>query len=222
MISVQSFFDRNFDSETLPRDAVPAAPIVAETDQSDVVNAKEQGHAEGYEQGFSAGRLEGEKAAEATIGDRHVAALENIGTSLNALLSDSAEHRAELAQQLFEFALQTCERVLPEALTTSAKQRSVLAIQRCVRRLAGTSELRIAVSETTLRTHQADIEAALDQQRGSTKVELVADPNLEDGDARVEWLNGSMEYSFARICQTILQAVRAAAADQDLRSKSHD
>ena len=43
------------------------------------------------------------------------------------------------------------------------------------------------------------------------RIDVIADPDMTLGDARVEWDNGFMQYSFDTICNRILKSLRAAA-----------
>lgn len=40
------------------------------------------------------------------------------------------------------------------------------------------------------------------------KLEIIADPELADGDSRLEWENGYSEYSLDKICDEILEVVK--------------
>lgn len=218
-------FERNFDQELMQGGPLAAASLGANGPALEKM--KKQLQDEAYANGFRAGQAEAHQEAEANLANRQQVALETLAGSLAELRDGTDAHRAAVEHQLLEFALNTCELVLPEILNATSKQRAVDEIKRCISLAGGVSTLNVTVSETVMRDHGAAIAAMLDGPGESTRITVQADMAMNDGDARVAWQHGSMTYSLPRITQSILTAVRQALADiqpqtpQD-RSVTHD
>jgi flagellar assembly protein FliH len=109
---------------------------------------------------------------------------------------------------MLDFALATCERIMPELLRTRSADRAAAEVRRCLSIAMGSPRIRIFLSRPVLDLHGKGIEEAILGRHAGTVVELAADPALAPGDARVEWDNGVMEYSFGRIAEQVLDALR--------------
>ncbi|MEL6312492.1 MAG: FliH/SctL family protein [Pseudomonadota bacterium] len=217
-------FERNFDQELMQGAPLAAASLAA--DSLALEKMKKHLQDEAYTNGFRAGEAEARQEAEANLSNRQQAALETLVNSLAELRDETDAHRQAVEHQLLEFALNTCELVLPEVLSATSKRRVVDQIKRCITLAGGVSTLTVTVSETVMRDHGAEL-ANLGGSGEGTRITVQADPSMEDGDARVAWQHGSMTYSLPRITQSILGAVRQALAEaqpettQD-RNVTHD
>ncbi|MDG4648635.1 FliH/SctL family protein [Roseibacterium sp. SDUM158017] len=200
-------FDRNFDVE---RDGEPRqAPCAARPmfTEDDLRAAERLARAEGFEAGRSRGRTEAEAEAGAARAQERQDALLAIAGQVETFCRDAAGHRAALECQMLDFAIATCERLIPELLRTRSVDRAAAEVKRCLSLAIGSPRIRIFLSRAVLDLHGAAIEKAILERDEGTKVELAADPALADGDARVEWDNGVMEYSFGRIAEQVLDAL---------------
>ena len=67
-----------------------------------------------------------------------------------------------------------------------------------------------SVAESALPALAPRIRQLAEAHELADRVDLQGDAALKDGDARVEWHNGFMEYSFGAVCDRILDALRAS------------
>lgn len=218
-------FHRNFDQERLQGGALASVALAADGLALDAL--KEKLRAEGYAEGHRTGQAEAREEAASELASRHQIALDTLAQSVADLRRDAEAHRRALEHQLLEFAVNTCELVLPEILEATSKDRAVAAIKRCVTLAGGVPSLHVTVSDAVLRDHGAAITDAFGASGDDMRVSVQADPAMADGDARVEWRHGSMEFSLARITDSIQNAVRQALAEHSLqttdsRSVTHD
>jgi flagellar assembly protein FliH len=72
----------------------------------------------------------------------------------------------------------------------------------------GSPRITVFMSQRALDMHRAAIEDTIRNRHADVEVKLATDPALDDGDARVEWDNGVMEYSFGQIADQLLDALR--------------
>lgn len=211
-------FERNFDQELMQGAPLAAASLAA--DSLALEKMKKHLQDEAFANGFRAGEAEARKEAGANLANRQQAALETLANALSDLRDSTDAHREAVELQLLEFALHTCELVLPEILSATSKQRAVDKIKRCIALAGGVSILTVTVSEAVMREHGAEL-ANLSRHGKGTRITVRADPSMDDGDARVAWHHGSMTYSLPRITQSILGALRQAIAEAQPETKPH-
>ena len=204
------FFERNFDEERMRTgiaigqngDAVQADDtLLRDADE----RARQQGFDDGYRQGLLDGRaeLEVERAAEK---DK---ALGQLAKCCETLCGDAENHRQVLEQEMLEFATRACEKVLPDLIQAQSSDRVFAEIRRHLRLAMGSPKLTVKISEATYQKHGAKLEAALKTSASTTEIELSVDDQLAEGDARMAWQNGMMEYNYERVCASVLDALRS-------------
>jgi len=201
-------FERDFDQETaLERQkeerALRALHTAEELDEL-VAAARAEAFADGCAQGHAAGVSETNATLLATQAD----ALNALSQRLGTLISDADQHHRALEGQILDFALSASEQIFPELLRDRARERAAQQVLDVLHLALGSAKLRVHLSERTAPELAPMIEAAAQAKGISAQVELRPDPNLAEGDARVEWDNGFMEYSYTGVCDRILKAMR--------------
>ena len=210
------FFLRDFDAEA---SAAAQAPVVAEdtpppprsygADEVDrlVAEAREAGLRRGREEGEATARAE----AEANQGARGAAALEAIAAGLADLLEQDAAHRRALERDVVDMLVEIGERIAPEVLSAYSADLAQDRIRTGLRMAGGSAKLTIRVSPDVAQQLEPQL-AAMAQAAGVDPApRLVAEPALGDGEARLDWDNGGLDYSLERSCEAVLTALREAA-----------
>lgn len=212
-------FLRDFDAEALdaghpPSTQEAAAPIEAPRSYSGdeverlVAEAREAALQQGREEGVAMARAE----AEAGQAARSAAALEAISARLSELLARDALHRRALERDVVDMLVEIGERIAPEFLTAYSADLAQTRIRAGLRMASGSSKLTIRLSPEMARMLEPQL-AALAQSGGiDPPPQLATDPALGDGEARLDWDNGGLDYSLERSCEAALAALREAAA----------
>lgn len=205
-------FDRNFDIEIEQERAARQRATRACYTPEDLDAAMEQARQEGFEEGRVAGRAEAtEKLTQSDL-RRQAEALAEVSGQVGELTAVIDDRIARLEQQLLSFVLAVFEKVAPELVTARALPRAEAEVRAAIEMARGTSVLHIHLPPAV---HAAIGEALAAGTSGAEgRVEIEADPALREGDARVEWDNGFMEYSFTAICDRILTGLRQAAGTE--------
>jgi len=201
-------FDRDFDAERSDEFMTPDDQVAPIYTEEELRAAEFAARAEGFEAGRTHGKAEALDAAKAARAEERHDALLALATQLQMLCEDAASHRCALETQMTEFALVACERIVPEILRTKSTIRAAAEVRRCLGQVLRSSRIRVFLSQNALEEHRALIEATIRDRHLGTSVELAVDPTLADGDARVEWDNGVMEYSFGQLAEKLLDAIR--------------
>lgn len=203
-------FDRDFDLELEREELQARRDARACHTPAELVDAVEAARAVAYFEGRRAGHAEGLADAAEADHARRAAALDALGPQIEALVQANDNHRQILEAQILDFALTVCEQVFPELLRHRAHDRALAQVRRALSLGLGSVSLRICLSPEALELLQDDLNAAIVQNGLQGRVEIHANEALADGEARVEWDSGFLEYSFSSICDRILCALRDA------------
>ena len=202
-------FDRNFDLEIEQERAARERSARACYTPEDLEAAMAQARQEGFDDGHAAGRAEATEVLTQSDLRRQAEALAEISGQVGELTALIDDRIAILEQQLLSFVLAVFEKVAPEVLATCAAPRAEAEVRAAIAMARGTSVLHIHLPPGAFAAIGATLGGAVGSGEG--RVEVEPDPELREGDARVEWDNGFMEYSFAEICERILTGLRQAA-----------
>lgn len=204
-------FDRDFDRELDHERQEAERRARACYSPEDLEAALADARAAAFAEGHAAGRAEGIAESQASSEALRSEALGALAPQLERLIGEADRHRAALEAQVLDFTLSVCEQVFPEVLGRS-RDRALDRVKKTIGLALGSACLRIMLSERALPLLRPEIERAARDIGLQARVELATDPALSEGDVRMEWDNGFMEYSFAGICDRILSALRQARA----------
>lgn len=207
-----SVFHRDFDAELEAEaraEARARASIYTEEDlQAACTAVAEAARAQGHEEGHAEGKAEAMAAIEARRAD----ALEALVPKLDRMLEDRLAHRAALEQQLVDFVLSVCERVFPEFVAKRSAHAAAEELRRLMAMALHSPRLRIRLSAATRDLMAPELEALARERMAPQQTEVTVDPSLAPGNAHVAWDDGFAEYSYAAVCDAILEALSAADA----------
>ncbi len=210
-----SLFLRDFDAEEMtanrmPASQEPAAPagIPQEEVERLLAEAREAALQQGRDEGAAAARAE----AEASQTARVAAVLDAVQAQMSELLSQDAARRRELERDVVDMLIEIGERIAPEFLSAYSADLVRDRIRSGLRMAGGRAGLTLRVSPGTEAALGAHL-AGLARDRGAEGApQVVADPALCDGEARLDWENGGLDYSLDKACAGVLEALREAAA----------
>lgn len=202
-------FDRDFDLEA--EEPNHASEQEAYYSAEDVNMAVDQALREGFETGHAEGWREAEAALAESQGKRDQELIEGLSQQIGSLIDDADTRAEALERQALAFVLAVAEKIAPELIARRSSDRVEAEIRSAIALAVGTSRLRISLPPALLERAGDTIEGAAVTAGHKGRIEVVADTTLVSGEARVEWDNGFMEYSFSTICDRILTGLRQAA-----------
>tara|TARA_R110002049_G_scaffold29972_2_gene101962 strand:- start:50368 stop:51030 length:663 start_codon:yes stop_codon:yes gene_type:complete len=194
---------RNFDEDGTAAARDPDLPSPDEID-AQIKKAHKQGHIEGYLTGADAGRAEMRKTMEAAQADMVNGLTQELARLANAV----AAQQEALVAQVVGFTLQTCEIVFPELIEHLSAARVRKMATQSLKMAIGSSRIQVRLSPATLAEIGPELRARAVYYKCDHALELTADTNLKDGDARMEWDHGSLDYGFKKICDRLLGELR--------------
>lgn len=221
-----NLFLRNFDAETEAAEpaltAVPAEPAAEPPRlyaQDELDRLLAEARATALAEGRAVGATQAKAEAEASQQARAAETLEAIRAQLSDLVAQDDVRRRDMERDLVDLLLDVGERAVPDLLDAYSADLALARIRAGYRMASGSPRLTIRVSPGTEAAIGAEI-AVLDQGGSAGRLsEVIADPSMRDGDARLEWENGFLDYSLDRVCNELLDALRVAAGKMknDLR-----
>lgn len=214
-----NLFLRDFDAEALaaerqagaeaPSDApdAPRGPTAQELEKL-LADNRELALAEGRAEGAAAARAEAEAGEAARI----AAALEALQGQVADLLAQEAKHRRALERDVVDMLVEIGERLAPELLGAYSADLARARIRDGLRMAGGSPHLTIRVWPGLEKALAAELAGPLAAEAGEIPPRLIADPALGEGAVRLDWDNGSLDYSLERASDAVLAALREAAA----------
>ncbi|TDK50191.1 FliH/SctL family protein [Antarcticimicrobium luteum] len=215
-----NLFLRDFDAEAMAanrqtqpeaaagQDEVPRGPNPEELERL-LADTREAALAQGRAEGAATARAEAEAGQAARI----AAALDLLQGQFAQLLAQDGAHRRALERDVVEMLVEIGERIAPDLLAEHSADLARAQIRAGLRMAGGSPQMTIRVAPTLEPALQAQL-AGLAQAggAGAAAPRLIADQGLGEGDVRLDWDNGRLDYSLERACEVVLSALREAAA----------
>lgn len=200
-------------SQSAPQD-VPVFSFTEEELGKLLADARAQGAEQGHAAGLTAGRLEaqGEHQVLAT------AALNDLRDQMSVFITQDAQRRLELESDLVDMVLDICERVVPDLLKSFSTEQVQARLKDAMHIGKGQTTLSMRLSPATEAALSSDL-IALANEDSTTNLNIAADPDLKDGEARMSWDNGFMKYSLNNVCSEVLDALRHASEELNQHSQ---
>ncbi|MDO6727888.1 FliH/SctL family protein [Cognatishimia sp. 1_MG-2023] len=200
-------------SQSAPQD-VPVFSFTEEELGKLLADARAQGAEQGHAAGLTAGRLEaqGEHQVLAT------AALNDLRDQMSVFITQDAQRRLELESDLVDMVLDICERVVPDLLKSFSTEQVQARLKDAIHIGKGQTTLCMRLSPATEAALSSDL-IALANEDSTTNLNIAADPDLKDGEARMSWDNGFMKYSLNNVCSEVLDALRHASEELNQHSQ---
>lgn len=205
-------FERDFDHEAALERERGERALCARHTPEELEAAVSKAEADAYTKGWEDGHNSGTINTNATLLARQTEALDALSPQIGELIGAGDRHRGALEGQAVGFVLAVFEQVFPEFRSQRALDRVAEQVRHAVGLALGSASLRIFLSEAAAPGLAPMLESAARAQGFEARIEIGADAGLADGDVRVEWDNGFMEYSFDALCAQILDALRRSKA----------
>lgn len=205
-------FDRSFDEEakeapgSAPETEADMAEVAAEDEvepEQEVPTFSEEEVAAARQEGYAKGKGDGIREAATGIERRIADTLDGVGARLADLLSQAEEARDSTVQSGVSIATAITRKLFPELSRRGAVSEVEAIVAAALER--GIEEPRVVVRvDPEIYGQVAEHIHAQAVARGfEGKVLVMEDPDLLQGDCRVEWSNGGAERDSASLWQEI-------------------
>lgn len=195
-------FDNDFATAGGRSEALTPAGVAAR-----VADAEQNG----YRTGFAAGQAE----AAAQTQRRLAVAIERISASIAAIAGGLAQVEARMETEAVEVATATARRLCAELLRREPLAEISALMTDCFRHLVATPHIAVRINEALYDEARAHIEEIGRRHGFEGRLVILADPDIENGDCRIEWADGGVTRERAAIDAKIDELVNRYMAARD-------
>jgi flagellar assembly protein FliH len=200
-------FDRDFDEEEVQSQEQAEQKQRAIYTPEDLNEAVKLARAEAYEDGRLAGRTEATMEHSQSNDVQLLHALETLGPLMQGLLEDADKHHAALEAQILDFVMSVFQQVAPDVVRSLAVGQAEAEVHRAIGMALDAAYLIVHLPMSQADELKESIQREARRLGHGGRIDVMGDPEMQPGDARVEWDQGFMQYSYSAICGRILEAL---------------
>jgi flagellar assembly protein FliH len=188
-------FDMDFSVPDAAREKAASAIEIAEQ----VAEAE----ARGYRTGFDAGQRE----AKAQSDRRAALALEQIGGAINSIAAGLSAVEVRMETEAVEVAVAVARKLCGELIAAEPLSEIIALVADCFRHLVSTPHLVVRINDALYDAARERIERLAKQSGFEGRLVILAEPDIENGDCKIEWADGGMMLERAAIETKITELV---------------
>jgi flagellar assembly protein FliH len=172
-------FDNDFATGASRSDALTPAAVAAR-----IADAEQQG----YRSGFANGQAE----ATAETNRRLAVALERISGAIASIAGGLAQVEARMETEAVEVAIATARQLCAQLLQREPLAEISALMIDCFRHLVATPHIAIRINDALYDQAKSHIEDLGRRHGFEGRLVILADPDVEHGDCRIEWADGGV------------------------------
>jgi flagellar assembly protein FliH len=162
-----------------------------------------EAEARGYRSGFEAGQREAKAQS-----DRRVAqALEQIGGAINSIAAGLSVVETRMETEAVEVAVAVARKLCGELIAAQPLSEIIALVADCFRHLVSTPHLVVRINDSLYDAARERIERLAKQSGFEGRLVILAEPDIENGDCKIEWADGGMMLERAAIEAKITELV---------------
>lgn len=208
-----------FDIDFAP---APKAPTAMPVSEHKTLLAEAE--TRGYRNGFQAAETE----MRADAARRLAVALEQIGRTLDQLASGLPAIESRLETEAVEVAVSVANKLSPALIAREPFAEIAALVTECFRHLVAAPHVVIRIGEKIYPSAREKLEEIARQRGFEGRLVVLAEPDIAEGDCRIEWADGGINRDRAAAAALIADTVkrfvsaRASGADSFLKGLSHE
>ncbi|WP_438276243.1 FliH/SctL family protein [Nitrobacter sp.] len=193
-------FDTDFSVSHKSNERAPTAPEIAQQ-----IAAAES---RAYQNGFDAAQREARVQS-----DRRIAlAIENISAGVGAIAQSVAGVEARMETEAVDVAVAVARKLCSELIAAEPLTEIAALVCDSFRHLVSTPHLVVRINDQLYETAREQIERIAKQNGFAGQLVILAEPDIETGDCRIEWADGGIVLERAAIDARIDELVRGYMA----------
>ncbi|HKO73116.1 MAG TPA: FliH/SctL family protein [Bradyrhizobium sp.] len=179
--------------------------------QAEIAQKIASAEARAYRDGYEAGQREAKAES-----DRRVAlALEHIGTGIKAIEARFCGIETRMETEAVDVAVAVARKLCSELLLREPLGEITGLVSNCFSHLVSTPHLVVRVSDSLYETARDHVERLAKQSGFDGRIVILAEPEIETGDCRIEWADGGVVLERAAIQAKIDELVRRYMASRN-------
>ena len=196
-------FDMDFSAPDKSRER-PATP-------SEIAQKIAAAEASAYRDGFDAGQRE----AKAESDRRTALALEEIGIAIKGIAARFSGIETRMETEAVDVAVAVARKLCNELIAREPLGEITGLVKECFSHLVSTPHLVVRINDSLYETARERIERLAKQSGFEGRLVILAEPEIEAGDCKIEWADGGVVLERAAIDTKINELVGRYIASRD-------
>lgn len=182
--------------------------------------------AEAETRGYSKGFATGQQEAEAQTARRLAQTLERIGQTLATIVGGLTAIESRLEAEAVEVATAVARKLASELVAREPLVEIEALVRSCFRQLSATPHVVVRVSEDLYPHVLEKLDGIANESGFQGRLVVLAEPDIRDGDCRIEWADGGVIRDTARteaaIAENVGRFVAGRSGETTLSVKGTD
>ncbi|MBW8903867.1 MAG: flagellar assembly protein FliH [Bradyrhizobium sp.] len=188
-------FDVDFSAQDKARDRAPTTAEIAQK----IASAEARAYGEGFEAG--------QREAKAESDRRTALALEEIGIGIQGIKSRFTGIETRMETEAVEVAVAVARKLCSELIAGEPLGEIAALVRDCFSHLVSAPHLVVRINDGLYDTARDRIERLAKQGAFDGRLVILAEPDVESGDCRIEWADGGVVLERAAIEAKISELV---------------
>ena len=175
--------------------AAPDAAKERAASAAEVAQQIAEAEARAYRAGFDAAQREARSES-----DRRAAlALEEIGISIQGIASRFSQIEDRMETEAVDVALAVARKLCSELMAAEPLTEIMALVSDCFRHLTSTPHIVVRINDALYDSARAQIEQLAKRSGFEGRLVILAEPDIDGGDCRIEWADGGVTLDRAAI-----------------------
>ena len=194
-------FDTDFAAPVRERAATPAE--VAQK----IAEAEARAYRSGYDAALREAKVESDR--------RSAAALQEIGAAIKGIAAGFSGIESRMETEAVDVAVAVARKLANELIAREPLGEVTALVADCFAQLVSTPHIVVRINDALYEAAHASIEALAKQSGFAGRLIILAEPNIQTGDCRIEWADGGVVLERAAIESKINELVGRYIASRD-------
>ena len=186
-------FDTDFAAPSRERAATPAE--VAQK----IAEAEAHAYRNGYDAALREAKVESDR--------RSAAALQEIGAAIKGIAARFSGIESRMETEAVDVAVAVARKLANELIAREPLGEVTALVSDCFAQLVSTPHIVVRINDALYEAAHASIEALAKQSGFAGRLIILAEPNIQTGDCRIEWADGGVVLERAAIESKINELV---------------
>ncbi len=186
-------FDTDFAAPSRERAATPAE--VAQK----IAEAEAHAYRNGYDAALREAKVESDR--------RSAAALQEIGAAIKGIAARFSGIESRMETEAVDVAVAVARKLANELIAREPLGEVTALVSDCFAQLVSTPHIVVKINDALYEAAHASIEALAKQSGFAGRLIILAEPNIQTGDCRIEWADGGVVLERAAIESKINELV---------------
>ncbi|WP_458760015.1 FliH/SctL family protein [Afipia sp. TerB] len=183
--------------------AAPAASKERAVSSAEIARQVAEAEARGYRDGFAAAQRE----AKAESDRRTALAFEEISIAIRGIASNFGSIENRMETEAVDVAVAVARKLCTELVAAEPLTEMMALVSDCFRHLTSTPHIVVRINDALYDTARQQIDELAKRNGFEGRLVILAEPDIETGDCKIEWADGGVTLERASIDAKIAELV---------------